>query len=81
MSRKGPETELLLISEAEARLVAGMFGGEFKHPSEAVKVAKKTYPGASIGWGPQKEDAAKRIYEAVMQGELAVLVLADYRPL
>jgi hypothetical protein len=70
-----PKTEFCLISEAVARLEAGMFGGLRR--SEAVVAAKTSYPGASIGWGPQKEDAAKRIYKAVMQGELSVLVLPD----
>jgi len=74
MSRKGAETELLLISEAVTRLGAGMFGGDLERP-DAVKAAKKTYPHWSIRWGPQKEDAAKRIYEAIMQGKLSVLVL------
>src|SRR6266404_8272229 len=75
MIRKGDEAELLLISEAVAHLEAGMFGG-LRRP-EAVLAAKKTYPGASIGWGPQKVDAAKRMYKAIVQGELSVLVLPD----
>lgn len=28
-----------------------------------------------IGWGPQKEDAAERIHEAIVQGKLSVFVL------
>jgi hypothetical protein len=76
MIRKGDETGLLLISEAMARLEAGMFGGDLKRPAE-VQMAKKTYPGASIGWGPPKKDAAKRIHEAITQGKLPVFVLAD----
>jgi len=27
--------------------------------------------------GPQKEDAAKRVYKAIVQGELSVVVLPD----
>jgi hypothetical protein len=75
MSSKGADTELILISEAVARLEAGMYG-VIERP-ESVQAAKKTYPGASIGCGPQKEDAAKRICEAIMQGKLSVFVLPD----
>ena len=75
----------MLISEAVARLEAGMFSGgafmpgatcDFRRP-EAVEVAKKSYPGASIGWGLQREDAAKRIYGAIKLGELSVFALRD----
>lgn len=65
--------ELLLISEAVARLEAGMFGNQ----TEAVKEAKKHHPRASIGFGPQKEDAAKIIDNALMKDELSVFVLPD----
>lgn len=85
MSRKRAEGEFILISEAVTRLEAGMFSGgaflpeavcDFRRP-EAVVVAKKSYPGASIGWGPQREDAAKRIYGAIKLGELSVFALRD----
>ncbi len=74
MSRNGAETDFILISEAVARLEAGMYGG-IERP-EFVQAAKKDYPGASIGCGPQKEDAAKRIYDAIMQRKLLVFVMA-----
>ena len=73
MSRKDVETGLLRISEAVARLKAGMYGN-FNRP-EAVKEAKKHYPGASIGLGSQKEHAARIVDNALMKGELSVLVL------
>lgn len=72
---KPPEIEWLLISEAVARLQVGIYGS-LKQP-EAVKEAKKHYPRASIGFGPQKEHAAKLIDSAVLKGELAVFVLTD----
>jgi hypothetical protein len=73
--RQRAESKLLLISEAVARLKAGMYGN-FDRP-EAVKEAKKHYPRASIGFGPQKEDAARIIDNALMKGELSVLVLLE----
>lgn len=75
MTRKGPDSEFILISEAVERLRRGMYGNFNR--SEAVKEAKKHYPTASIGFGPQKEDAAKRIDNAIQKGELPVLVLSD----
>jgi hypothetical protein len=67
------ETEFLLISEAVARLEAGMFGGAIQQP-EAVKAAKKFYPQASIGLGLHKEKAASVLNAAIMAGDLTVHV-------
>lgn len=67
------ETEFLLISEAVARLEAGMFGGGFKRP-EPIEAAKKIYPGASIGWGLHKQEAAAAVDAAIMAGDLSVNV-------
>ena len=68
------ETEFLLISEAVARLEAGMFGGAIRQP-EAVKTAKKLYPRASIGLGLHKEKAASVVHEAILKGDLLVHVV------
>jgi hypothetical protein len=67
------ETQFLLISEAVARLEAGMFGGAVKRP-EPVKAAKKIYPQASIGWGPHMEKAASAIHAAILKGSLGLHV-------
>jgi hypothetical protein len=77
MSRRGAETELLLISEAVARLKVGMYGG-LRDPDPIANIKKSIDKGEdrpSIAWEPQKEDAAKRIYEAIVQGKLSVFVL------
>jgi hypothetical protein len=67
------EAEFLLISEAVARLEAGMFGGAIQQP-ETVKAAKKFYPGASIGLGLHKEKAASVLNAAIVAGDLTVHV-------
>jgi hypothetical protein len=68
------EAEFLLISEAVARLEAGMFGGAIRQP-EAVKAAKKSNPRASIGLGLHKEKAASVVHEAILKGDLLVHVV------
>jgi hypothetical protein len=73
MSRNGAESELLLISEAVAELKVGMYG--FRKQPEPIANIKRSEPRLSVGWGPQKEEAAKRIYEAIMQRKLSVFVL------
>jgi hypothetical protein len=73
------ETQFLLISEAVARLEAGMFGGAVKRP-EPVKAAKKIYPQASIGWGEHKEKASAVVNTAIMAGDLAVNVFTVSGP-
>ncbi|MET4841931.1 hypothetical protein [Bradyrhizobium japonicum] len=75
MSRIGAEAELLLISEAVAHLEAGMYGNFNR--AEAVIEARKHFPGASIGFGPQKEHAARIIDRAILKSELSVFVLPD----
>jgi hypothetical protein len=74
MSRTSAEIEWLLISEAVARLEAGMYGGF--HRPEPVEEIKKYEPWFSVGWGPQKEHAAKLVDEAIMKGDLSVYVLS-----
>jgi hypothetical protein len=77
MRRKGAEAEFLLISEAVARLKVGIYGGRPEpKPVASIKANIKKGEGRpSIEWQPQKEDAVKRIYEAIMQGKLSVFVL------
>src|SRR5262249_45758944 len=70
------ETELILISEAVARLKAGMYGG-LPEPKPVVSIKtniKKGEVRPSIGWQPQNEDAAECFYEAIVQGKLSVFV-------
>jgi hypothetical protein len=67
------ETEFLLISEAVARLEAGMFGGAIKRP-EPVEAFKAIDPRFSGGWGLHKEKAAAAIHAATIAGDLTVLV-------
>jgi hypothetical protein len=74
MSRTSAETEWLPISEAVARLEAGMYG-RFNR-TEPVDNIKKYEPRLSVGWGPQKEHAAKLIDQAIMKGDLSVYVLS-----
>jgi hypothetical protein len=69
------ETEFLLISEAVARLEAGMFGGAVKRP-EPVEAFKRIDPRFSGGWGLHKEKAASAIHAAIIAGDLTVLVFS-----
>lgn len=75
MRRQGAQTELLQMSEAVERLRRGMYGN-LNRP-EAIKEFKTYYPGASIGSGPQKEQAAQLIHTAVMKGDLSVFVVPE----
>jgi hypothetical protein len=69
----GVETDFLLISEAVARLEAGMFGGAIKRP-EPVEAIKKIHPQLSVGLGLHKEKAASAIHAAILKGSLGVHV-------
>lgn len=62
-----------MISEAVARLEAGMFGGGTKRP-EPVEAAKKIYPRDSIGWGLHNKRAAAVLDAAIRAGDLTVNV-------
>lgn len=64
------------MSEAVARLEAGMFGGAVKRP-EPVEAAKKIYSRASIGYGPHKQKAAAVLDAAIMVGDLTVHVFTQ----
>ncbi len=77
MSRKGAEPELLLISEATARLKVGIYGGlPEPKPVASIKAnIKKGERRPAIEWQPQMEDAVERIHEGIMQGKLSVFVL------
>jgi hypothetical protein len=74
MSRKGAETDFILISEAVARLKVGMYAS-LNQPEPIAKI-KKVEPRLSIELGAQKEDAAERIYEAIEKGKLSVFALS-----
>ncbi len=82
MSRKsaGVEAELILISEAVARLKDGMYGG-LQEPKPVASIKANIKKGLdvgevcpSIGWQPRNEDATARIYEAILQDKLSVFV-------
>lgn len=75
MKEELANSKWLLISEAVARLEAGMYGSFNR--SEQVKRVKERVPRLSVGWGPQREHAAKLIDEAISTGDLPVYVLAD----
>jgi hypothetical protein len=78
MSQKGADTELFLMSEAVARLKVGMYAvneyGNYNQPEPIAKI-KESEPRLAVEWGPQKEDAAERIYKAIVHGKLSVFVL------
>jgi hypothetical protein len=75
MKEELANSKWLLISDAVARLEAGMYGSFNR--SEQVKRVKERVPRLSVGWGPQREHAAKLIDEAISTGDLPVYVLAD----
>jgi hypothetical protein len=77
MSRNGAEIDFILISEAVARLKVGMYGG-LPEPGLIADIKKNVEKGEqrpSIEFEPQKEDAGKRVYEAITRSELAIFVL------
>jgi hypothetical protein len=75
MKEKPANSELLRISEAVARLEAGMYGS-FNRPEQIVKI--KTFePRLSVGSGDRKQHAAALIDVAISTGDLPVYVLAD----
>jgi hypothetical protein len=71
----GVETDFLLISEAVARLEAGMFGGSVTRP-EPIKKLKEQEPRLSVGFGPHRDKAAEVILTAILEGDLSVHVFA-----
>jgi hypothetical protein len=62
----------MFISDAIARLANAMWGG-LRRPVP-VRVMKRTYKRASIGFGPWREQAGQRLRIAAMDAELAVYV-------
>lgn len=72
MKGKGVRTDLLRVSEATARLEAGMYGN-FNRPEPIISI-KKSEPRLSVNWGPQREHAARLIDKAIMKGDLSVYV-------
>jgi hypothetical protein len=67
------------FSAAVTRLAEGIWGG--LPQAEPVRAIKKVAKKASIGFGPWREAAGRRLTAAVRHGELAVYVAADAKPL
>jgi len=62
------------VSEAVSVLARGMWGGlRGPHP---VRQLKKQYPLVSVGFGPWKEEAARRFRTAAIEGNVHVYVFA-----
>jgi hypothetical protein len=62
----------MFISDAISRLADGMWGG-LRRPA-AVGAIKKSSPKVSIGFGPQREEAGRRIRAAATNAKLVVYV-------
>jgi hypothetical protein len=60
------------ISAGVASLEAGMFGGMSR--PEMVQQVKKDLPRLSVGFGPRQQEAAARLYDAMVGGEVTVYV-------
>src|SRR5438477_3403143 len=67
----------VFFSEAVTRLADGMWGG--LRQAEPVRVIKAVAKKASIGFGPWREQAGKRLTTAARHGEVAVYLAADPR--
>jgi hypothetical protein len=65
----------ILFSAAVTRLAEGIWGG-LPQP-EPLRAIKKVEKKASIGFGPWREAAGRRLTAAARQGKLAVYVAAD----
>jgi hypothetical protein len=65
----------LRFSDAVTQLAEGMWGG--LRQAEPVRTIKKTAKIESIGFGPWRERAGKRLTAAARKGEVAVYVVAD----
>jgi hypothetical protein len=62
----------MLLSGAVASLEDGMFGGMAR--PEMVRQVKKDLPRLSVGFGPRRQQAAARLYEVLVGGELPTYV-------
>jgi hypothetical protein len=65
----------LRFSDAVTQLAEGMWGG--LRQAEPVRTIKKIAKKASIGFGPWREGAGKRLTTAARKGEVAVYAVAD----
>jgi hypothetical protein len=65
----------LRFSDAVTQLAEGMWGG--LQQAEPVRTIKKVAKKASIGFGPWRERAGKRLTAAVRKGEVAAYMVAD----
>jgi hypothetical protein len=62
----------MLLSSAVASLEDGMFGGMAR--PEMVRQVKNDLPRLPVGFGPRRQEAAGRLYGALVAGELPVYV-------
>jgi hypothetical protein len=69
-------SDYMLLSAAVASLEDGMFGGMGR--PEMVQQVKTNLPRLSVGFGPRRQEAAARLYHALVAGELPVYV--EFRP-
>jgi hypothetical protein len=69
----------LRLSDATSRLAEGMWGGLSRpDPLAPIKrIHKRPYKNLSIGWGPWRERAGRRLRAAAVKGTLVVYVLAN----
>src|SRR4051812_48043342 len=65
-------SDYMLLSAAVASLEDGMFGGMAR--PEMVRQVKKDLPRLSVGFGPRRQQAAARLYEVLIGGELPTYV-------
>jgi hypothetical protein len=73
--KKKPSAEFLLISECVTRLERGMFGNAPRSlPVINAKKNKKLGRDLSVGFGPQREEAAALVRDAALSGKLPVYV-------
>jgi hypothetical protein len=69
--------DFLSLSEAVNRLAEGMWGG-LRRP-EPVAAIKQDYKKLSVGFGPWREKAGRRLRVAAVKGKLVIYVLASPR--
>jgi hypothetical protein len=65
----------LRFSDTVTQLAEGMWGR--LRQAEPVRTIKKIAKKASIGFGPWRERAGKRLTTAARKGEVAIYVVAD----
>jgi hypothetical protein len=65
-------SDYMLLSAAVSSLEDGMFGGMAR--PEMVRQVKKDLPNLSVGFGPRRQEAAARLYDALVAAELPAYV-------